>query len=589
MLPGNDLLVTGDFLYAGGIPAWKVARWDGVSWNAFGSGPTGGVEDVIVLPGGELVVGGSFGSFNGVGARGIVYWDGAQWSALGTGTYESVYALAYSPALGIVAAGDFPSMGGTPALNVAKWNGTSWSPLSTGIDAGVGPMLRLSDGGLVIGGAFSMVPGTLAAHVAKWDGNAWSALGAGTNGSVSSVVEMPNGDIIVGGSFTTAGGVSATHIARWDGAMWHALGAGLGNASSSDYVGPLVVLANGDLLAGGSFSNAGALTVNSIARWDGQSWHSIGGGVTFGGFYGTVISLVEMTNGLIVAGGQFLAAGGTSASNVAMWNGVSWSPLGQGTNYAVYALTRSPGGGFIAGGWFTTAGGQVVNHVARWDGLAWQPLLPGLPDWVDGLTTLPDGDIVAAGRFTGTVARWDGNSWSPIDGGTLEPAWSLMFDGAHLFAAGNITVAGSNASAFLAELETSCPAGVATSPTTCTGSTGPLALTALGAPWVGSTFETKADGVAPNALVVSLVGFTSPGTPLSAFTPAAGPGCHLLASGEAVALVLPQGGVAGYSIAIPDSSALAGVVLRQQFLQLELGATPLLSSSNGLVVTIGVF
>lgn len=165
----------------------------------------------------------------------------------------------------------------------------------------------------------------------------------------------------------------------------------------------------------------------------------------------------------------------------------------------------------------------------------------------------------------------------------------VMFARGRLYASGNFTVAGSNAAAFLAELHTDCPAGVTNTATACAGSSGPIALTAVTDPWIGSTLETRATGFAAGALIASVVGFTSPGTPLSVFSPMAGPGCHLLASVDAVSLVISASGVGMYAIPIPNNSSLANVVLQQQFLQLELGPTPLLSASNGLTITIGEF
>jgi hypothetical protein len=54
----------------------------------------------------------------------------------------------------------------------------------------------------------------------------WSTLGTGMNDWVYASA-VYNGDLIVGGNFTNAGGVSANHIARWDGSNWYPLGLGI--------------------------------------------------------------------------------------------------------------------------------------------------------------------------------------------------------------------------------------------------------------------------------------------------------------------------------------------------------------------------
>jgi hypothetical protein len=58
-----------------------------------------------------------------------------------------------------------------------------------------------------------------------------------------------------------------------------------------------------------------------------------------------------------------------AASNVARWDGASWSPLGSGTNSFVYALTVYDDGGgaaLYAGGAFTIAFDSGDCHLARW-------------------------------------------------------------------------------------------------------------------------------------------------------------------------------------------------------------------------------
>ena len=133
--------------------------------------------------------------------------------------------------------------------------------------------------------------------------------------------------------------------------------------------GPLIVY-DGDLYVGGSFTNASGATVNRIARWDGAHWKGVGG-IT-GSFIPGVRALVVF-GGQLIAGGRFGSAGGISASNIAAYDGENWYALGSGTNEAVNCLAVY-GGDLYVGGVFTTAGGQSANHVARWDGDSGIPL-----------------------------------------------------------------------------------------------------------------------------------------------------------------------------------------------------------------------
>jgi hypothetical protein len=87
---GPALYLAGDFTNAGGMPVNHIARWNGFSWSALGSGLDGGVGALVVHDdgagrGSSLYVGGGFGSAGGQGASRIARWDGSSWSPLGTG------------------------------------------------------------------------------------------------------------------------------------------------------------------------------------------------------------------------------------------------------------------------------------------------------------------------------------------------------------------------------------------------------------------------------------------------------------------------------------------------------------------------
>ena len=79
-----------------------------------------------------------------------------------------------------------------------------------------------------------------------------------------------------------------------------------------------------------------------------------------------------LANGDLVAGGTFWAAGGVAAKHVARWNGQNWFGFGSGMSHPVHALAALPNGDVVATGDFTTAGGVAANHLARWNGTGWQ-------------------------------------------------------------------------------------------------------------------------------------------------------------------------------------------------------------------------
>lgn len=406
---GPALYVGGSFTAASGIPVYGIAKWDGSSWSSLagpsGTGVNGGVRALEVFNDGSgpaLYVGGSFSRAGGVAANSIAKWDGASWSALSHGVNGPVYALTVfddGSGPGLYAGGAFLTAGGASANRIAKWNGSVWrflaGPLGNGVSGTVSGLAVFDDGSgaaLYAGGSFSTAGGVTVNSIARWDGAAWSTLagpaGTGLVGSAADLAVFDDGSgaaLYAGGSFTTAGGVTVDNIAKWNGSEWSAL-TGPSGTGTSDTVLALTVFDDGSgaaLYAGGSFTLAGGVTVNRIAMWNGSDWSALTG-PSGTGASGAVYSLGKFDDGsgaALYAGGGFWAAGGETLNSVARWNGIAWSPLagpsGAGVHSYVQALTvRSDLSSSVlyAGGIFTTAGGEVVNRIAGWDGEVWSDL-----------------------------------------------------------------------------------------------------------------------------------------------------------------------------------------------------------------------
>ena len=131
----------------------------------------------------------------------------------------------------------------------------------------------------------------------------------------------------------------------------------------------------GKLIAGGYFKIAEKVFASNIAVWDGTSWSSLGTGLN-----NSVFTLTVYQDKLI-AGGAFTSAGNFAANFIAAWDGNSWSALGSGTNYSVEALAEYDGR-LIAGGGFDSAGGVAANFIAAWNGNSWSSLGLGMNNWV---------------------------------------------------------------------------------------------------------------------------------------------------------------------------------------------------------------
>jgi hypothetical protein len=338
------LVVGGNFTLAGNTTVNNIALYDPATgqWSALGLGIRGGINPdgttptvhaLTTLPNGDLVVGGKFTIAGNGLASNIARWNGSTWSALGTGITgtATVYALTSLPNGELFVGGSFNTSvsgpgGGFTSRFIARWNGSAWFLISLpSVNGAVYALKSIpsgNNGSVIVGGRFTSVEGYPANKIALWN-NAqyiWYRFGTGVGipneGSpeVRALATLPSGDIIAGGKFDIATGVSANNIARWNGSAWSPLGSGVGNSLTAT-VYALTLLPNGDIIAGGDFITAGSVSVNRIARWNGSDWSALGTGVSSG----TVYSLATLPDGDIIVAGQFTTVGGVAVNNIARY------------------------------------------------------------------------------------------------------------------------------------------------------------------------------------------------------------------------------------------------------------------------------
>lgn len=438
----------------------------GVEWQPGppSQGPNNGVRALLRLPNGDLVAGGLFTLADAETARHVARWDGSTWHALGTGLDDHMYALALLPNGDLLAGGRFQTAGGLPASRLARWDGASWSQFAGGCDGIVLTIAVQPNGDVVVGGVFATAGGTPAASIARWDGSTWHAFGTGLTGTsslpgtVTAVARLNNGDLVAAGGFSV-GALSSLALARWDGTSWSPLA----NATGGNVTGvarALVLLPNGDLLVGGAMNGTPSVPANAVLRWDGTSAHVIVSPV-FSPF-----ALAISASGEVVAGGYSIPNVPTTGPGVATWNGTTWTPLpglqpsvvqaivhdaadrivvgltpfsvntppfvrrwngvawtdlSAPTPPIVKATLRAGDGSVFVGGEFTSFGGVAANNIVRWQGGVWSPLGAGLDGRVKSLTLAPNGDLIVSGNFTtaggapaNRIARWNGFAWSTV-------------------------------------------------------------------------------------------------------------------------------------------------------------------------------
>jgi hypothetical protein len=208
-----------------------------------------------------LYAGGQFTTASGMAANNVAKWNGTSWSAMGTGMDGSVQALTVfdngsGPALH--AGGFFTTAGGVAANDIAKWNGTSWSALGSGMNDGVFALTVFDDGSgpaLYAGGYFLAAGGVAANDIAKWNGTTWSALGSGMGGtypyvSALTVFDDGSGPALYAGGYFSTSPAGDSYLAKWGGCSpppspWTNLGSGLAGISGIPQLN-----GSGELLAG---------------------------------------------------------------------------------------------------------------------------------------------------------------------------------------------------------------------------------------------------------------------------------------------------------------------------------------------------
>lgn len=237
----------------------------------------------------------------------------------------------------------------------------------------------------------------------------WLPLGGGTDGTVTVTRALANGNVLIGGDFTQAGTTTTSKVAIWNGSTFSALGTGLlGTVNCA-------VEFNGDLYIGGAQLNGWS----DLAKWNGSAWSYT---TVFDGKY-PWISALHVHNGELYAAGAMSGFAGTT-DFVQKLTGTTWSPVGSAFNAPVNALA-SHNGSLIAGGAFTgiisPALPPPVMHVAELEGNEWGQHADGLDANVRALldvngTLYAGGDLYANVVPTFGLARiaQSASAWEPL-------------------------------------------------------------------------------------------------------------------------------------------------------------------------------
>jgi hypothetical protein len=488
----GDLIAGGDFRSHDGTPCGYVARWNGTTWESLGSGidpaQYSGVSAIEEF-GDRLIVGGWFASCGNVTSPGLAAWDGASWSALPgapaayvydlhvlngnlyiagsfAGDYSSVarwdgatwesegleqWTLGLATYGGRLAAvGGFYGSGcpaprrftGVATLDPDGWNGLEqWEPSMHGLahNAGAADVssVALYRGELVVAGIIGLAGNppewNKVASPVLWDGQGWQSIGGG---SCSQVVEVVGNDLIAAGF---------SGIARWDGAAWHPMGSGL--------TGMICAIAEyqGKIYAGGELRVTATGENTTLAVFDGVEWSAVPFAPNTVRYNTPRVSALEVKDGLLYAGGNFLGTQTVASPSVVAWDGRRWFAVGAGVEGNVDDL-ESFRGDLYAAGMIRRDESSSYDAVMHWDGSTWASM--GLENsWAGALGRYGDKLVIAGGagvdRFASGslgIVSWDGAHWGGFGSGVNGYIRAIRQIGGDLYVGGTFSHAGDQSS-----------------------------------------------------------------------------------------------------------------------------------------------
>ncbi len=440
---GSGVFVAGNFDSAGGAPANGLALWNGATWASVGEGPshgpgfdigTVGYINALLLDGSNLYVGGRVDFVDAAGnecERCVMRWDGSSWlglsfeSEFASRSQNQVFDLAVHQGTVYAGVRNGPPAGESDGFR--RWTGSEWQSLGSPSAVIRGSsLLATTNYGLLVGGDIDSVNGQPQHGLVRWSGTQFQAAGVpggqGSAAPVGSIVEH-NGQLHI---------PKGRRVARWDGAEWEYL-----PGTFNDGVSTLASF-QGQLYAGGFFTELDNQPALRIVRFDGAEWFPVGGGipdvvgssVNFPG----VRTLVE-DSGLLYVAGEFDQAGSVPAISIASWNGTSWSALssllgnglervvGQNVRPASAIELMSHAGSVYVVGDFDLAGGAAASRIARWDGSGWFAVGGGFSGFPNALSwhageLYAGGGILSdlQGNTLGPLARLTGGQWQAASG-----------------------------------------------------------------------------------------------------------------------------------------------------------------------------
>lgn len=450
-----------------------------------------------------------------------------------------------------------------------------------------------------------------------------SFFGAGLTFGVGLIQGTGSNNILAAGEFATGTG-TALFVSQWSGTAWNALPTGTptnggkwgvrvnGNLLGVDTMG----VAQEFDLATSSFSTLGGTLTSptyAIGEVAGRTFvgdstgikELIGGVWTQhqpGALTGTVLGIKRDPAGGAFVWGVFTAPG-IGAVTLARWDpsaATQWTSIVGVPSGRVERLSVLSDGSIVTANFTPGAAPTPWDLFQMSPGGSWGTLGNALDGGAESAVLLPSGDIVIVGGFTTVsgvscsgIARLgiaSGIGWTSPASITLGIPKDVQFmDDGRLFVGGLFGTINGSTENNIAQFLPDNPGATSIAASGCSGSFGPVTLTPVNDPIIGTTFTSTVTGVGLPTFVILVRGATliPGGTSLSGVIPNWLPGCLLQVTPTITDLFIPTvSGSVDVNFTIAPSASLVGFTLFQQAIVIDpLEGT----ASDAVAVTIGDF
>lgn len=251
--------------------------------------------------------------------------------------------------------------------------------------------------------------------------------------------------LYVGGNFVHADSIKVDQVARWNGTSWDSLGGG-GLGGTPTYS---MILYNGKLFASTLFSYSFPNNFNCLAFWDGISWQWD----TINQKVDNIVHVFKEYSGDLYLGGGFTQIGLLNANHIAKYDGATFTsfPFPSDLGSRIDAIEFYNGQMYIGGNFYDSITG--VNDLERWNGTSFEPFgTNGLSFGVASVNTMAvyNGELYIGGTFSiasgdpaNYIMRWDGSQFRDVGGGTEVAVEEMHVFNDELYVCGHFLIAGS--------------------------------------------------------------------------------------------------------------------------------------------------